>query len=134
MAATYPHSKPTGDGFVVLDYVDEKLACMLEGARLPQALGPLLKPENIIAMREDLFARSVIGTEKYGTPLRVWNGRDSLVDLYQEILDAIMYSGQCQLEKRGDVGGNMLELLINLATQIAGELDKRYQDNGNQTR
>lgn len=48
---------------------------------------------------EDLVARSDSGTKKYGTPLRVFNGRSAMMDLYQEILDAAMYVKQHLMEK-----------------------------------
>ena len=45
--------------------------------------------------------RNRIGTEKYGTPLQSHNGRDALVDAYQEILDAAVYLRQA-IEERGE--------------------------------
>ena len=42
----------------------------------------------------DLFERKQIGIERYGVPLQANNGRDSPVDLYQELLDAVMYIRQ----------------------------------------
>ena len=42
----------------------------------------------------DLQQRDAAGTKKYGTTLQANNGRDALVDLYQEILDAAMYCRQ----------------------------------------
>lgn len=43
---------------------------------------------------EDMKARDRFGREKYGTPLQAHNGRDPLVDLYQELLDACVYTRQ----------------------------------------
>lgn len=40
---------------------------------------------------EDLRARDRIGTKKYGTTLQANNGRDAMVDAYQEALDLCMY-------------------------------------------
>lgn len=40
---------------------------------------------------EDMQERDRIGREKYGTPLQPNNGRDSLVDAYQEALDLAVY-------------------------------------------
>jgi hypothetical protein len=40
---------------------------------------------------EDLVDRKRIGIERYGTPLQAHNGRDMLVDLYQELMDAVIY-------------------------------------------
>jgi hypothetical protein len=50
---------------------------------------------------EDLQSRAKEGHAKYGTYLMSYNGRDSLVDLYEELLDAVMYVRQRILEKRG---------------------------------
>lgn len=40
---------------------------------------------------EDMKARDQMGRKKYGTPLQAGNGRDSLVDAYQEALDLVVY-------------------------------------------
>lgn len=34
------------------------------------------------------------GVEKYGQPVRRFNGRDALIDLFQELLDALVYTQQ----------------------------------------
>jgi hypothetical protein len=48
---------------------------------------------------EDLVERKRIGTERYGTPLQAHNGRDALVDAYQEALDQTLYLRQ-EIEER----------------------------------
>jgi hypothetical protein len=48
---------------------------------------------------DDLIARRELGAIRYGQPLRTFNGRDALVDLQQELLDALVYSGQVMREK-----------------------------------
>lgn len=48
---------------------------------------------------EDMLARDEVGRAKYGTPLQTHNGRDALVDLYQELLDACVYLRQ-EIEER----------------------------------
>ena len=48
---------------------------------------------------EDMKNRDNEGRKKYGTPLQASNGRDALVDLYQEILDAAVYIRQ-EIERR----------------------------------
>jgi hypothetical protein len=40
---------------------------------------------------DDMTARDKIGRERYGTPLTTGNGRDHLVDAYQELLDGAVY-------------------------------------------
>lgn len=43
---------------------------------------------------EDIKKRKVMGEEKYGVPLRPFNGRDAIQDLYEELLDATQYIRQ----------------------------------------
>lgn len=40
---------------------------------------------------QDMAARDKFGQEKYGTRLQAFNGRDALVDAYQEALDLVVY-------------------------------------------
>jgi hypothetical protein len=42
----------------------------------------------------DMAARDAIGREKYGTPLQPHNGRNPLIDAYQESLDQTVYLRQ----------------------------------------
>lgn len=39
----------------------------------------------------DMRERDAMGARKYGTRLRAGDGRDSLVDAYQEVLDLAVY-------------------------------------------
>lgn len=48
---------------------------------------------------DDIVARARLGVERYGTPLRTHNGRDGLVDLYQELIDAVFYIKQVIMER-----------------------------------
>jgi hypothetical protein len=48
----------------------------------------------------DLQARDAAGTKKYGTTLQTNNGRDALVDAYQEALDLAMYLRQAIEERK----------------------------------
>lgn len=43
-------------------------------------------------VRGDMQERDRVGRDRYGTPLTAHNGRDNLVDLYQELLDACAYA------------------------------------------
>jgi len=52
------------------------------------------------SLQEDLEARAAMGAAKYGTRLRAHNGRDALIDLYQELLDALVYARQYLEEKK----------------------------------
>ena len=52
----------------------------------------------------DMQARDREGRRKYGTPLQPFNGRDALVDAYQEALDLVVYLRQA-LEERAALRG-----------------------------
>lgn len=47
----------------------------------------------------DIEARRLMGIRKYGVPLGVNNGRDHLVDAYDEVLDLAVYL-RAEIEKR----------------------------------
>lgn len=49
----------------------------------------------------DMQARDAEGRRKYGTPLQPHNGRDALVDAYQEALDLAVYLRQAIYERDG---------------------------------
>jgi hypothetical protein len=49
----------------------------------------------------DIQARVKMGEEKYGTKLQANNGRDVLMDAYQEAIDLVMYLRQAIAERDG---------------------------------
>lgn len=49
----------------------------------------------------DMAERDQSGRKKYGTPLQPFNGRDALVDGYQEALDLVVYLRQAIFERDG---------------------------------
>jgi len=109
---------PVGDGAVVLDAVLARVLDMELRETLSAAAG-------YEALRDDLIARAEMGLKKYGTRLRLHNGRVAEVDVYQEILDALMYAMQCRLEGHDTAPARWVELLASLAAQLAVELNKR---------
>jgi len=50
-------------------------------------------------VREDLEVRERVGVQRYGSPLRIFNGRDALVDAYQEAMDLTVYLRQAIAER-----------------------------------
>lgn len=50
---------------------------------------------------DDMRERDLVGQAKYGTALRPHNGRDALVDAYQEALDLCVYMRQAIFERDG---------------------------------
>lgn len=59
----------------------------------------------------DLQSRSDMGEKKYGEPLKAFNGRDSMMDLYQEILDAAVYCRQVMEEKEKTIPEGFQKLI-----------------------
>ncbi len=49
----------------------------------------------------DMAARDALGRARYGTPLQTHNGRDALVDAYEEALDLVVYLRQALEESHG---------------------------------
>ena len=48
---------------------------------------------------EDIRRRDKLGQKRYGVRLQPFNGRDVLVDLYEELLDAVVYCRQAIYER-----------------------------------
>lgn len=76
---------------------------------VPHTIG-LLKGINRKFLADDLLARAKAGESHYGTPLMSHNGRNALVDLYQELLDALNYLAQYQMESGEDIGEQLIHL------------------------
>lgn len=55
---------------------------------------------NLVAL--DIYSRKKMGEEKYGVPLRAYNGRNALKDAYEEALDLCNYLRQALYEKDGE--------------------------------
>lgn len=49
----------------------------------------------------DIIARDKFGEQKYKTKLQPFNGRDTLKDLYQELMDALVYTRTLLYERDG---------------------------------
>ena len=59
----------------------------------------------------DINERRLIGRKKYGTELQPFNGRNASVDLFQELLDSVVYCRQAIIER-----DEMVEVLKSYAT------------------
>lgn len=64
------------------------------------SIGPARHIRDRVA--DDLLARRNLGTMLYGTPLQAHNGRNALLDMYEELLDAACYARQYLAEDRPD--------------------------------
>jgi hypothetical protein len=79
---------------IVIREVEERLSRSLDG-------GPFATVAKLFL--DDARERDRIGRERYGTPLQARNGRDALVDAYQEQLDAVVYLRQwCEETDAGE--------------------------------
>lgn len=71
------------------------------------------------AVMADLQARKQLGLERYGSLLQAGNGRDAMLDLYEELQDAAVYARQMQEEAAGAspadaVYAELLTLLVDV--------------------
>ncbi|WP_345154032.1 hypothetical protein [Micromonospora maritima] len=73
-------------------------------------------------VRADLVDREQLGIERYGTFLQAFNGRDCLLDAYQELLDLAVYLKQALVE-----GWAQLEIMYYAALAMAMHLKEEMQ-------
>lgn len=52
-------------------------------------------------VREDIETRKQLGIERYGTALQPHNGRDMILDAYEEALDLVIYLRGVLYERDG---------------------------------
>ena len=63
------------------------------------------------AVIKDMVDRRELGIKKYGVELLSNNGRDALLDAYQESLDTTLYLKQCLIERDRAKQTNLFEFL-----------------------
>lgn len=88
----------------------------MNDSRLPLDHRPLLVA--------DIEARKQIGIERYGTVLQAFNGRDALMDAYQESLDLCMYLRQAWAE--GSYVAVTYENALRVALHIRALIEDRH--------
>jgi hypothetical protein len=64
----------------------------------------------------DMEQRIQFGEKKYGVRLRTRNGRDPLLDCYQELLDGAVYAKQAEMEGRDS--DETFKLIVGLAERV----------------
>jgi hypothetical protein len=74
---------------------------------------------------DDILARREVGIEKYGCPLYARNGRDAMVDAYQEVLDLMVYLAQDDIEQGRKIASQNLRYAHELAMSLRAELQWR---------
>ena len=74
-------------------------AMLRNKAATPQPQPQLGRTQVLGFVWMDLVDRANVGKQKYGTFLETHNGRDALMDAYQEALDLVMYLKQALMER-----------------------------------
>lgn len=74
----------------------------------------------------DMRDRDVLGRQRYGTPLTSGNGRDHLVDAYQEMLDSCVYLAN-ELDEYGVGPASKLDEEKRLSSQLRSRLCRVQQ-------
>lgn len=82
-----------GSGTPVGEFADIKeVSERLLGQQPPPTPNSLVDVQTLVM--QDVAQRRVHGIQTYGVPLQPFNGRDALVDAYEEALDLVMYLRQ----------------------------------------
>lgn len=88
-----------------------------------------LAAQPIAWVLNDAIDRDLEGRRRYGVPLQPGNGRDSLVDAYQELLDAAVYLRNEMIEHPAPPNDLRLrqayERTLNLAIEVRGLIAER---------
>jgi hypothetical protein len=72
--------------------LDELYDSLMDGAILVRSkMRAAISEGYVQTITSDLDARLKLGIERYGQPLQPFNGRNMLLDAYEEILDALVY-------------------------------------------
>lgn len=69
----------------------------------------------------DMRERDRVGRERYGVPLTAHNGRDQLIDLYQELLDAAAYS-RARIEEERDAAPGSIAMIHRVYRKVIDSL------------
>lgn len=81
----------------------------------------------------DLCRRAAVGKERYGTFLQPFNGRDALLDSYEEALDLATYLMQAVVESKASKSDEVYWAYrdaLYVAARIAKLMEKRTNGQG----
>jgi len=80
-------------------------------------------------VREDLEVRERVGVDRYGRPLQLFNGRNAMVDAYQEVLDLACYLRQHLAEQEAlETADDLVPPKALVAAQLAGGRAEGFDD------
>ena len=69
----------------------------------------------------DLMERGQLGAVRYGQALHTHDGRDTMRDLYEELLDAVQYAMKWEMEHPDSGYDDLTADVIRLAERVRGE-------------
>lgn len=86
-------------------------------------------------IEKDLETRAEDGLERYNTYLSTFNGRDSLIDLYEELLDAYMYAVQYHEESvetgvKHSMDKELIDKVLDALSFVVSDIMKRQTVDG----
>lgn len=93
--------------------------------RLPD--GDESQPDDFTAYIDDIAARRAVGIERYGQAHRPFNGRDTLTDAYEEVLDTGLYLRSLLTQAKAD--REELVRVVTLALESLG-IQGDYEKSG----
>lgn len=82
---------------------------------------------------DDMQRRHEQGIQKYGMPLTPYNGRDGMMDLYEELLDALAYCAQSIYELPLDRNHRLSDMFSDLSMmliEVRAMMDEKNGTNG----
>lgn len=115
-----PNSAHTVPAGYEIEKIDLLPANFKEPQPSPKGMGREITP----LVLEDLKQRSDAGLKKYGERLHAWNGRSSLRDAYEEVLDLAQYLRQA-IEEEEDFFKAANMKLAEASGRLSGQ---RYED------
>lgn len=116
--------RPTNDGAAATWEAVITRATNIARQRQDKPTDPV--PPYMMALIEDMKARHAVGVERYGVALGPHNGRDSMVDLYQEVLDSCVYAENLAIETGDSTWArSMAARMLYVAVEIRRKLYDR---------
>lgn len=101
-------------------YIQDLVIADLNGPQSEEAPGAA-------RVARDVEKRKQFGITKYGTGLQAFNGRNPLVDAYQEILDGVMYLRQALEEAKERSRSEGSALVTAIFIRQADNLQYEYE-------
>ncbi len=96
----------------------------LDSTDVGAAVVSYLSKTNRQEVAADHESRIAFGEKKYGQRLKINNGRDALMDAYQELLDFLSYAMQAHLEGDGTILP-MFDAVSVFASELRGRLNNK---------